>query len=130
MKAEYNRLFDKITSDLSDRELLDMALRKAENMEKTTKKSVRKPIIAACAAAAVLAAGTIGVGAALDWDFNSLFGTRIVAETEQLGQELLGEAQNAVKPFVKEVREDFFDKLSRRLCLRLSTCFRYPDTQP
>ena len=96
MKAEYNRLFDKITSDLSDRELLDMALRKAENMEKTTKKSVRKPIIAACAAAAVLAAGTIGVGAALDWDFNSLFGTRIVAETEQLGQELLGEAQNAV----------------------------------
>lgn len=82
---------------MSDKELLEAALRKAENMNNETKKiSIKKPIAIACAAAAVLAAGTIGVGAALNWDFNSLFGTRIVAETEQLGYELLGNANDAV----------------------------------
>lgn len=74
MKAEYNRLFDKITSDLSDRELLDMALRKAENMNnKTSKRSFKKPFIALCAAVGVLAAGTVAVGAVNNWNFTQAF---------------------------------------------------------
>ena len=74
MNKYYNSLFDKITSDMSDRELLYKALRKAEDMEnKTVKRSIKKPFIALCAAVGVLAAGTVVVGAVNNWNFKQAF---------------------------------------------------------
>lgn len=92
MKAEYNKLFDKITSDLSDDELLYAALRKAEAME-TKKKSIKKPVIAACAAAAVVALGITGAAAAGVLRFDELFGKQITAPSEELAADLMGQAQ-------------------------------------
>ena len=74
MKKYYNSLFDKITSDMSDSELLYKALRKAEDMEnKTVKRSYKKSFIALCAAVGVLAAGTVAVGAVNNWNFKQAF---------------------------------------------------------
>lgn len=92
MKAQYNKLFDKITSDLSDDELLYAALRKAEAME-TKKKSIKKPVIAACAAAAVVALGITGAAAAGVLRFDELFGKQITAPSEELAADLMGQAQ-------------------------------------
>lgn len=92
MRAEYNKLFDKITSDLSDDELLYAALRKAEAME-TNKKSIKKPVIAACAAAAVVALGVTGAAAAGVLRFDELFGKQITASSEELAADLMGQAQ-------------------------------------
>lgn len=91
MKAQYNKLFDKITSDLSDDELLYAALRKAEAME-TKKKSIKKPVIAACAAAAVVALGITGAAAAGVLRFDELFGKQITAPSEELSINLMGQA--------------------------------------
>lgn len=96
MRKQYNRLFDKIASDLSDEELLYRALRKAEEMETGTNRGISKPLAAGLVAAAVLAAGTITVGAVNNWNFNALFGKRIVAESEQLGYELIGDAHDVL----------------------------------
>ncbi len=95
MRTEYNRLFDNITSDMSDDEVLFGALRKAENMEnKTSKRSFKKPIIAACAAVGVLAAGVTGAAAAGWLDFNEVFGNVVLAEDQQTGIELIGDARD------------------------------------
>ena len=95
MRTEYNRLFDNITSDMSDDEVLFGALRKAENMEnKASKRSFKKPIIAACAAVGVLAAGVTGAAAAGWLDFNEIFGNVVLAEDQQTGIELIGDARD------------------------------------
>ncbi len=97
MRREYNRLFDKISSSMSDKELLEAALRKAENMNNETKKiSIKKPIVIACAAAAVLACGVTAAAVTGLLDFDTLFGNKIVAESEQLGYELIGDAHDVV----------------------------------
>ncbi len=97
MRKEYNRLFDKITSSMSDKELLEAALRKAENMKSEKKTiNIRKPIIIACAAVAVLACGVTAAAVTGLLDFDTLFGNRIVAENEQLGYELIGDAHDVV----------------------------------
>ena len=82
---------------MSDKELLEAALRKAENMNNETKKiSMRKPIVIACAAAAVLACGVTAAAVTGLLDFDTLFGNRIVAESEQLGYELIGDAHDVL----------------------------------
>ncbi len=97
MRREYNRLFDKITSSMSDKELLEAALRKAENMKSEKKTiNIRKPIVIACAAVAVLACGATAAAVTGLLDFDTLFGNRIVAENEQLGYELIGDAHDVV----------------------------------
>ncbi|MBQ8194659.1 MAG: hypothetical protein IJZ47_04760 [Oscillospiraceae bacterium] len=97
MRKEYNRLFDKITSSMSDKELLEAALRKAENMKSEKKTiNIRKPIVIACAAVAVLACGATAAAVTGLLDFDTLFGNRIVAENEQLGYELIGDARDVV----------------------------------
>ncbi len=68
MKQEYNRLFDKITSDRSDDQLLEGVLRKANNMEKKAKLN-KKAILIPVAAALTLSIGRVAVGAANDWDY-------------------------------------------------------------
>ena len=71
MRQEYNRLFDKVTSDRSDKEFLCGVLRKAENMEKKARLN-KKAIIIPVAAALTLTVGTVAVGAANDWDYAGL----------------------------------------------------------
>lgn len=74
MKQEYNSFFDKITSERSDRQLLDGAIREAEkrmNKKKNTKKALLIPI----AAALSLVVGAVGVGAAFGYEhLTTLFG--------------------------------------------------------
>ncbi len=95
MRNEFNRLFDKISSDMSDKELLEAALRKAENMESKKKTGIRKPIILACAAVGIVLCGATAAATALV-DFDQIFGRTIVAESEELGYELIGDAHDVV----------------------------------
>ena len=96
MRNEYNRLFDKITSGLSDEELLNGALRKAENMKARTGKKLKRPLIVAAAVITVLAVGVTGAAATGLIRFDEIFGRTITAETEQLGNDLIGDAKDAV----------------------------------
>ncbi len=95
MRKEFNRLFDKISSDMSDKELLEAALRKAENMESKKKTGIRKPIILACAAVGIVLCGVTAAATGL-LGFNQIFGRTIVAESEELGYELIGDAHDVV----------------------------------
>lgn len=74
MKTEYNALFDKITPARSDDELLFGVLGKAEKMDKKLKKSIKKPLIAVCAASLAVCGAVTAVGAYCGWDFNKVFG--------------------------------------------------------
>lgn len=71
MKEKYIKLYDKITPLLSDEELLQGMLGKADNMEK---KRIRfkKPAIIAAAAVITVTAAT-GAAAAAGWDIGSVF---------------------------------------------------------
>lgn len=74
MRQEYNRLFDKITSERSDKELFEEAIRKAENM-KQKKKLGKKAVIIPIAAAMTVIIGGVGVGAAFGFEpLTNLFG--------------------------------------------------------
>lgn len=81
MKAEYNSVFDKITPVMSNDELLAGVLGKAEKMD-NSKKRIRKPIIAVCAAAITICGTITAVGASCEWDFNKLFGDFFKGKTE------------------------------------------------
>ena len=74
MKQEYNSFFDKITSERSDRQLLEGAIREAEkrmNKKKNTKKALLIPI----AAALSLVIGAVGVAAAFGYQhLTTIFG--------------------------------------------------------
>lgn len=71
MERRLYELFDNITPSQSSEELLCAVLGKAEKT--MDKKRLSKKFIIIPAAAAVLAAGTIGVGAAYDWDISQAF---------------------------------------------------------
>jgi len=99
MKQEYNKLFDKITPAGSDKEFLYKVLGKAEFMEKNNHKvkiSVKRTLIAACAAVAALSLGVVTAAATGLINFNNLFGNNIKVETEELGEALIGSAENVV----------------------------------
>lgn len=68
MRQEYNKLFDKITSERSDNELLQGALRKAENMQQKKRLNKRAVIIPIAAAMTVIIGG-IGASAAFGFDY-------------------------------------------------------------
>lgn len=93
MKERFNAMFDDISSITSDEELLDAVLRKAEIMkENTTHKKLNKPVIAVCASVGIIAAGATGAAAAGLLDFNSLFGGIVTTDSQQLGEQLIGDA--------------------------------------
>ncbi len=76
MKQEYNRLFDKITSDRSDGQLIESVLRKAENMDKRSKFN-KKAVIIPVAAAMLLSISAVGVSAAFGSNIlANMFGTK------------------------------------------------------
>lgn len=97
MKNDIVRLFDKTTPVMSDDEMLTEILRKAEKMEKSNIKSrklIKKPLIAVCAAAGAAVLGIAGASAAGLFSFDDIFGNYIVAENEAVGDTLLAEASN------------------------------------
>lgn len=72
MKNRYKKAFDEISPIRSDEELLRAVLdRKAENMKSTRK--IGKKAIAILVAAVMLAAATVVVGAAYQWDLSAAF---------------------------------------------------------
>ncbi|MGN0618756.1 MAG: hypothetical protein ACI4J7_07015 [Ruminiclostridium sp.] len=86
MKTEYNALFDKITPARSDDELLLGVLGKAEKMDKKLKKSIKKPLIAVCAASLAVCGAVTAVGAYCGWDFNKVFGAFFKPEPSYVQQ--------------------------------------------
>lgn len=83
MKQEYNRLFDKITSDRSDEQLLEGVLRKAENMEKKAKFN-KKAILIPVAAALTLTIGGVGFAAAM----NSGLISQMFGDNESIAEDI------------------------------------------
>lgn len=72
MKNRYKKAFDEISPIRSDEELLRAVLdRKAENMKATQK--IGKKAVIIPVAAVMLAAATVGVGAAYQWDLSAAF---------------------------------------------------------
>ena len=74
MKREYNAFFDKVTSERSDRQLLEGALREAEKIMQK-KKINRKALTVPIAAALSLVVVAVGVGAAFGYEhLTTIFG--------------------------------------------------------
>lgn len=97
MKNDIVRLFDKATPVMSDDEMLTEILRKAEKMKKSNIKSrklIKKPLIAVCAAAGAAVLGIAGASAAGLFSFDDIFGNYIVAESEAVGDTLLAKASD------------------------------------
>lgn len=97
MKNEVKKLFDEVTPIKSDKEILYGVLGKAKEMESTNSNNkirIKKPIIAVIAAAAAASLGVTGAAAAGLINFDSLFGNRIKAESNELGEALLCKAEN------------------------------------
>ena len=67
-------------------------LERTEKMENRRKISLKKPVIAVCAAVAALSLGVTGAAAAGIIDFNEIFGSRLRVENEELGSSLIGNA--------------------------------------
>ena len=86
MKERHNTYYDSITPESSDAEFLKGVLRKAENMDTINKKRTSKrPVLIACAAALTLCVGVSAAAATGLLIFEDIFGDRLVAESEQLG---------------------------------------------
>ncbi len=94
----FRKMFHNSFSDLSpvksNNELLKSVLERTENMEKRKKFGIKKGVIAVCAAVAAVSLGTIGAAAVGLIDFNEIFGDRIRADNAELGEKLIGNAEN------------------------------------
>ena len=93
-KKIINDSFSALTPLTANEEIIRNVTERAEkkSMKKTFK--LRKPVIALCAVTAAATLGTVTVGAATGWDFNKLFGAQITVEDEELGEALMGNAEN------------------------------------
>lgn len=105
MKQEYNRLFDRIESGMSDAECFEATLRKAEAVQ--PRRHIRKAsFLVPAAAAAVLAIGTIGVGAAYGFPhLSELFGGRESLSSE-IQQNVYEDSDGHVKVMVEQLLSD------------------------
>ena len=116
--------FSEITPPTDNGTIIRNVIERAENMKKneTRKPRSNRVFVTASAAAAVLAAATVSVGAATGWNFNSAFSqvNQTVANnngshsvhaysTDEARQEA---AQNPVRESVEAVAENQFDYLS------------------
>lgn len=92
MKERHNTYYDSITPESSDAEFLKGVLRKAENMDTINKKRTSKrPVLIACAAALTLCVGVTAAGAAGLIDFAELFGGRLAVADNERASVLLAE---------------------------------------
>lgn len=65
--------FSTLTPLTANEEIIRNVTERAEKMEKKKRISIKKPIIAVCAAVAAVAVGTISVGAATNWGYIDYF---------------------------------------------------------
>lgn len=97
MKTRVNEFFDNVTPVRSDDEIIADVLRKAENMNKQTKKfNIKKPVIAACAAVCILGAGVTAAAATGLIDFEAIFSRHIAAENDMVAGKLLANVDSVV----------------------------------
>ncbi|MBQ8903155.1 MAG: hypothetical protein IJY73_02510, partial [Oscillospiraceae bacterium] len=94
----YNKIFKDAFSSVAlqtDEEsfVKSVTERKIE-MESKKRISFKKPLVAICAAAAALTLGTVGAAAAGLISFNEIFGNIIRTDNAELGEALIGNAEN------------------------------------
>lgn len=94
MKNEYNSLYSKISPLLSDEELLEKMLGKAENMDNKKKFSFKKPLTAVIAATIAVTAATATAAATGIIDFKTIFGDFVNVKSEDTANRLLSQPEN------------------------------------
>ncbi len=86
--------FSAVSMESSDESFAKSVAERKSNMESKKRISIKKPVIAICAAAAALTLGTVGAAAAGIINFNEIFGNTIRTENAELGEALIGNAEN------------------------------------
>lgn len=86
--------FSAVSLESSDESFAKSVAERKNNMENRKKISIKKPVIAICAAAAALTLGTVGAAAAGIINFNEIFGNTIRTDNAELGEALIGNAEN------------------------------------
>ena len=86
--------FSTLTPLTTNDEIIRNVTERAEKMENKRRISIRKPVIAICAAVAAVALGTVGAAAAGLINFNEIFGSVIRTDNAELGKALIGNAEN------------------------------------
>ncbi len=81
--------FSTLTPLTANEEIIRNVTERAEKMEKKKRISIKKPIIAVCAAVAAVAVGTTGAAAAGLINFNEIFGGTIKTQSNELGEKLI-----------------------------------------
>lgn len=95
MKNEVNKFFDGVTPVRSDDEITADVLRKAENMKKENTKRIRKPFVAACAAAVVVGLGATAAAAVLI-DFDMVFSRHITVDNDETAAKILADVSGVI----------------------------------
>ncbi len=86
--------FSAVSLQTSDESFAKSVAERKNNMESKKRISIRKPVIAICAAVAALTLGTVGAAAAGFINFNDIFGNTIRTDDAELGEALIGNAEN------------------------------------
>lgn len=94
MKQEYSNLYDKISPILSNEELIEKMLRKAENMDNKKKIRFKKTLTAIIAAAIAVTAATVTAAATGIIDFKTIFGDFIDIADENAANSLLSQPKD------------------------------------
>lgn len=92
----YSEMFKKSFSSVSpvknDKELLKSVLERTEKMENKKKMSLKKPLIAVCAAVIAITMATVTVGAANDWDYVGMFKIIFGDKAENINENIVSES--------------------------------------
>lgn len=97
MKKYIDETFEKLTPVRSDEEIFSYVLRRSEKMDSVNEKPrlrFKKAAVAACAAFCTVVLGITAAAAAGILDFDRAFGRMVSAESAELGENLLCEAEN------------------------------------
>lgn len=94
MKQEYNNLYDRISPLLSNEELIEQMLRKAEKMDNKKNISFKRPFTAIAAAVIALTATTATAAATGIIDFKTIFGDFVNVGSEDGANQLLSKPEN------------------------------------
>ncbi len=86
--------FSAVALQTDDESFAKSIAERKNEMENQKKISIKKPIIAICAAVAALSLGAVTAAAAGIINFNEIFGSTIRTDNEELGEALIGNAEN------------------------------------
>lgn len=84
--------FSTLTPLTANEEIMRNVTERAEKMEKKKRISIKKPIIAVCAAVAAVAVGTISVGAVNGWNYAEVFQSLFGEKTGNIMENIVPEA--------------------------------------